>query len=49
MLEVGTKVETPFGNGVIEWFTDYSVGRYYDVRLDDGQLVKVFNTEVDIL
>lgn len=49
MFEIGQKVETPYGNGTVEWFTDYSVGRYYDVRLDGGELVKVFNTEVDAI
>ncbi len=46
MFRIGDEVETPYGNGVVEHFTDYSVGRYYDVRMHSGELVKVFNTEV---
>ena len=46
MFEIGDKVETVYGIGVVEWTTVYSVGRYYDVRCDDGSLVKVFHNEL---
>lgn len=46
-LAIGTYVETPYGNGKIEWETTYSVGVYYDIRLYCGQLVKCFHNEVD--
>jgi hypothetical protein len=48
-MEIGTQVETIHGYGVIEHIADYSVGRYYDVRMSDGSLQKFFHSEVSAL